>query len=309
MKLDTKLFDGVVIFTQVIESGSFSEAAEKTGHSTSFISKAITKLEQRLKTRLLHRTTRSLSLTPEGKLFHQQCVQMVADAEQAVVMLDSNQQTPTGTLKISCPVTFGLQYLQPILSIYMNLYPQIKLDIDFSDRHVDLVQDGYDLAIRATQQLDDSSLICKRISQFHAYTIATPAYLAKHGTPLTPEDLITHQCICYSNLKQPNRWVFEHSQKDTITIDVPQVIACNNADMELAMVLDGHGISRLPSFYLTKALAKNKLTVLFQDYHQPEVDIYAIYPSRKHLTPKVRCFIDLLVEHMPSQTPHTPLAD
>ncbi|MCC4833625.1 LysR family transcriptional regulator [Shewanella sp. 10N.7] len=300
MKLDTKLFDGIVIFTQVIESGSFSEAADKMGHSTSHISKAVTRLEQRLKTRLLHRTTRSLSLTPEGKLFHQQCLQIVSDAEQAVVMLDSSQQTPSGTLKLSCPVTFGLKHLQPILSMYMRLYPEVKLELDFSDRHVDLVQDGYDLAIRATHQLDDSSLICKRISQFNAYTIATPAYLAKYGIPQTPEDLITHQCICYSNLKQPNRWVFEHREKETVTIDVPQVIGCNNADMELAMVLDHHGICRLPSFYLGDALAENKLTLLFEDYLQPEIDIYAIYPSRKHLSPKVRSFIDLLVEQMPA---------
>ena len=302
MNLDPKLFDGIVIFTQVIEAGSFSVAAEKTGHSTSHISKVVTKLEQRLQTRLLHRSTRSLSLTPEGKLFHQQCVQIVKDAEQAVAMLDSSLQAPTGTLKISCPVTLGLQHLQPILSLYMRLYPLIKLDIDFSDRHVDLIQDGYDLAIRATQQLDDSNLICKRISRFHAHVIATPTYLAKHGTPQSPEDLITHQCICYTNLKHPSRWAFEHPEKETVTVEVPQVIGCNNADMELAMVLDDHGISRLPSFYLTKALAQKQLTILFTDYVQPDVDIYAVYPSRKHLTPKVRSFIDLLVEHMPANS-------
>ncbi|WP_076538309.1 LysR family transcriptional regulator [Shewanella sp. UCD-KL21] len=301
MDQDTKLFDGVVIFTQVIELGSFSLAAEKTGHSTSYVSKTVTKLEQRLNTRLLHRSTRSLSLTAEGKLFYQQCQQMVADAQAAINMIDSSLMTPYGTLKISCPVTFGLQYLQPILSLYMRMYPEVKLDIDFSDRHVDLVQEGYDLAIRATGQLTDSSLICKRIGQFHAHIVATPQYLATHGTPQVPSELARHQCICYSNLKQPDRWLFEHADGRSETVTVAQVIGCNNADMELAMVLDHHGICRLPSFYLTAALEKQQLSILFQDYIQPQIDIYAVYPSRKHLSPKVRRFIDLLVEHMPSQ--------
>ncbi|MDO6639595.1 LysR family transcriptional regulator [Shewanella sp. 5_MG-2023] len=301
MDQGTKLFDGVVIFTQVIELGSFSLAAEKTGHSTSYVSKTVTKLEQRLNTRLLHRSTRSLSLTAEGKLFYQQCQQMVADAQAAINMIDSSLMTPNGTLKISCPVTFGLQYLQPILSLYMRMYPEVKLDIDFSDRHVDLVQEGYDLAIRATGQLTDSSLICKRIGQFHAHVVATPQYLATHGTPQVPSELTEHQCICYSNLKQPDRWLFEHADGRSETVTVAQVIGCNNADMELAMVLDHHGICRLPSFYLTAALEKQQLSILFEDYIQPQIDIYAVYPSRKHLSPKVRRFIDLLVEHMPSQ--------
>ncbi|PMG49591.1 LysR family transcriptional regulator [Shewanella sp. 10N.286.52.B9] len=301
MDQGTKLFDGVVIFTQVIELGSFSLAAEKTGHSTSYVSKTVTKLEQRLNTRLLHRSTRSLSLTAEGKLFYQQCQQMVADAQAAINMIDSSLMTPNGTLKISCPVTFGLQYLQPILSLYMRMYPEVKLDIDFSDRHVDLVQEGYDLAIRATGQLTDSSLICKRIGQFHAHVVATPQYLATHGTPQVPCELTEHQCICYSNLKQPDRWLFEHADGRSETVTVAQVIGCNNADMELAMVLDHHGICRLPSFYLTAALEKQQLSILFEDYIQPQIDIYAVYPSRKHLSPKVRRFIDLLVEHMPSQ--------
>ncbi|MFS1436646.1 LysR family transcriptional regulator [Shewanella sp. 10N.286.48.A6] len=301
MDQGTKLFDGVVIFTQVIELGSFSLAAEKTGHSTSYVSKTVTKLEQRLNTRLLHRSTRSLSLTAEGKLFYQQCQQMVADAQAAINMIDSSLMTPNGTLKISCPVTFGLQYLQPILSLYMRMYPEVKLDIDFSDRHVDLVQEGYDLAIRATGQLTDSSLICKRIGQFHAHVVATPQYLATHGTPQVPSELTEHQCICYSNLKQPGRWLFEHADGRSETVTVAQVVGCNNADMELAMVLDHHGICRLPSFYLTAALEKQQLSILFEDYIQPQIDIYAVYPSRKHLSPKVRRFIDLLVEHMPSQ--------
>ncbi|MEZ9370798.1 LysR family transcriptional regulator [Shewanella sp. 10N.286.51.B2] len=301
MDQGTKLFDGVVIFTQVIELGSFSLAAEKTGHSTSYVSKTVTKLEQRLNTRLLHRSTRSLSLTAEGKLFYQQCQQMVADAQAVINMIDSSLMTPNGTLKISCPVTFGLQYLQPILSLYMRMYPEVKLDIDFSDRHVDLVQEGYDLAIRATGQLTDSSLICKRIGQFHAHVVATPQYLATHGTPQVPCELTEHQCICYSNLKQPDRWLFEHADGRSETVTVAQVIGCNNADMELAMVLDHHGICRLPSFYLTAALEKEQLSILFEDYIQPQIDIYAVYPSRKHLSPKVRRFIDLLVEHMPSQ--------
>lgn len=296
----TKLFNGVVIFTHVVNSGSFSAAAELTGHSNSYISKEINKLEARLSVRLLNRTTRSLSLTPEGKVYFEQCQQLVADAEDALTLLNQSIVQPKGKFKISCPVAFAQGYLQKILCEYMQLYPDVQLDLDLNDRRVDLVQDGFDLVIRATNQLEESSLICRKIYSCKAYTVASRDYLKRFGRPSSPAELSRHQCLCYSNLKKPNRWQYQDKNKEDIIVDVNCKVLCNSAQMELAMVLAGQGICRLPEFAMEQALKDNAVEVLFEDYLAPEVNVYAVYPSRKHLSPKVRCLVDLLTKRMPS---------
>jgi len=296
MAVNTKLFDGIVIFNQVVITGGFSAAALATGHSTSYISKEINKLEARLGNRLLNRTTRSISLTPEGKAFNNQCKQMILDAEQAQGILDQSNISPKGTLKISCPLGFGSNYLKPILVEYLAKYPEVTLDLDFSDRHVDVIQDGFDLVIRATTALEDSSLICKKLKSFKGYTVASTDYIKQHGKPQKPEELINHQCMCYANHKNPTRWMYKTPKGEVIHVDVPQKILSNNAEIQLAMVLAGHGICRLPEFYMADELKTDKLEILFDDYQTQTIDVFALYPSRKHLSPKVRCFIELLTE-------------
>ena len=295
----TKLFDGVVIFTQVVNCGSFSAAAELTGHSNSYISKEISKLETRLSVRLLNRTTRSLSLTPEGKVYFEQCQQMVFDAQDALALLNQSNVKPKGKFKISCPIAFAQGYLQNILFEYIALYPDIQLELDLNDRRVDLVQDGFDLVIRATEQLEESSLICRKIYGCKAYTIASSDYLKRFGRPGKPEQLTEHQCLCYSNLKKPNRWYYKGQSEEEFFVDVNCKVLCNSAQMELAMVLAGQGICRLPEFAMEQALKNKSIEVLFADYPTPDINVYAVYPSRKHLSPKVRCFIDLLTQRMP----------
>jgi len=295
----TKLFDGVVIFTKVVNCGSFSAAAEITGHSNSYISKEISKLEARLSVRLLNRTTRSLSLTPEGEVYFEQCQQMVFDAQDALSLLNQGNIKPKGKFKVSCPVAFAQGYLQNIISQYMQLYPDVQLEIDLNDRRVDLVQDGFDLVIRATDQLEESSLICRKIYSCKAYTVASRNYLQQFGRPSKPQELSEHQCICYSNLKVPNRWQYVDLEGKNMQVDVSAKLLCNSAQMELAMVLAGHGVCRLPEFTMEQAMEDNPLEILFPEYAAPDIHVYAIYPSRKHLSPKVRCFIDLLIELMP----------
>ena len=296
LALDTKLFDGVVIFTQVVSSGSFTAAAELTGHSTSYISKEINKLEARLGVRLLNRTTRSLGLTPEGKLYFQQCQQLVQDAEQALGLVSQEQAMPKGTLRVSCPVALSLNYLQPVMSKYMALYPQVNLELDLNDRKVDVIQDGFDVVIRATHQLEESSLICRKIHRSQSYTVASHDYIAKHGKPEHPNELSHHRCICYSNLKAPTKWPFHDKDGKPFTVDVTPSLMCNSSAMELAMVLDGHGVCRLPAFTMQDALDSGALVTLFDDYTPLSVDVYVVYPSRKHLLPKVRRFIDLIAQ-------------
>jgi len=296
----TKLFDGIVIFTQVVNSGSFSAAAELTGHSNSYISKEINKLEARLSVRLLNRTTRSLSLTAEGKIYFEQCQQMVFDAQDAIALLNQSIIKPKGKFKISCPVAFAQGYLQAVLSEYMQLYPDVQLELDLNDRRVDLIQGGFDLVIRATDQLEESSLICKKIYNSKGYTVASYDYLQRFGRPSRPEQLLDHHCLCYSNLKKPTRWHYSSQDKEEFFVDVPCKVLCNSAHMELAMVLAGHGICRLPKFVMEEEIKSGKLEVLFPNYLAPDINVYAVYPSRQHLSPKVRCFIDLLTQRMPS---------
>ncbi len=298
MTLGMNLFDGIVAFTKVVNCGGFSAAAKATGHSTSYISKEINKLETRLGVRLLNRTTRSISLTPEGKVYFQQCEQMVSDAEGILGELDNNKLHPKGLLKISCPVSFGLNYLQPILSEFMHLYPDINLELDLNDRQVDVVQDGFDLVVRASAQLDESSLICRKIMSSKAHIIASKAYVSKHGKPEHPRELEQHQCICYSNLAAPTKWPFSGSGEQDFSIDVTANILCNSAQMELAMVLADHGICRLPEFAIKELMGSDKIECLFTDFDPVIIDVFAVYPSKKHLSPKIRLLIDLLVSRL-----------
>ena len=295
---DNKLFEGIVVFVNVVNSGGFSAAAEKLGHSTSFISKEINKLESRLGVRLLNRTTRTIGLTPEGESYYSQCQQLIEDATTATNLITQHDVSPKGRLKLSCPVQFAHSHLQPIISEYLSRYPNVSLDLNLSDRHLDVVGDGYDLVIRATAQLDESSLICRKIYSAKGYTIVSQRYLDKHGIIYHPRELARHNCICYSNLKMPNRWDYQDKDGKTFIVDVPDKILCNEGRMLRKMVMDGHGVARLPSFYVEEDIQEGELIALFDEFPSTTIDVFAIYPSRQHLSPKVRSFIDLLIEKL-----------
>ncbi|WP_318444685.1 LysR family transcriptional regulator [Photobacterium leiognathi] len=293
---NNQLFDGIALFVQVVKSGGFGAAAQVMGHSNSYVSKEIVKLENRLGVRLLNRTTRSISLTPEGKSYYQECLQLISDAEQAVAHITQSTVAPKGTLKMSCPVWFGKHYLKDVFSAYLTRYPDVVIDLDMSDKAIDVIGDGYDLVIRASAKLDESSLICKRIYSSRICTVASPEYLAKHGRPIHPTELSSHHCFCYSNLKKSNIWDYIDKAGNQTSVDVHQRIRSNNTEMSLALVCNGDGIIRLPEFYIEQQIKTGELILLFEDYVFPMVDVYALYPTRKHLASKVRCFLDLIDE-------------
>ncbi|WP_305374639.1 LysR family transcriptional regulator [Photobacterium leiognathi] len=293
---NNQLFDGIALFVQVVKSGGFGAAAQAMGHSNSYVSKEIVKLENRLGVRLLNRTTRSISLTPEGKSYYQECLQLISDAEQAVAHITQSTVAPKGTLKISCPVWFGKHYLKHVFSAYLTRYPDVVIDLDMSDKAIDVIGDGYDLVIRASAKLDESSLICKRIYSSRICTVASPEYIAKHGRPIHPTELSSHHCFCYSNLKKSNIWDYMDKAGNQTSVDVHQRIRSNNTEMSLALVCNGDGIIRLPEFYIEQQIKTGELILLFEDYVFPMVDVYALYPTRKHLASKVRCFLDLIDE-------------
>lgn len=298
MVINSKLLDGLVIFSHVVKAGSFTQAAESSGHSTSYISKAVNKLEQRLGVRLLHRTTRSLSLTPEGQLYFQMCEQIIEDALQAENAIVGKQGEAQGLLKISCPISYGLANLSPILSRYTELNPKVQLDIDLNDRKVDLIADGFDIVIRAALQLEDSSLISRKISQSESIILASPQYLKKHGTPQHPKDLVRHKIINYSNLKQPEIWHFQDEQGDPLQVQLDSFILTNSSTLEVNLAVDGQGIFRVPRFVLGDELATGKLVEILSDWSKPQIGIYMVYPSRKHMSAKVRSFIDFVMQEL-----------
>ncbi|WP_419238670.1 LysR family transcriptional regulator [Photobacterium leiognathi subsp. mandapamensis] len=293
---NNQLFDGIALFVQVVKSGGFGAAAQAMGHSNSYVSKEIVKLENRLGVRLLNRTTRSISLTPEGKSYYQECLQLISDAEQAVAHITQSTVAPKGTLKISCPVWFGKHYLKDVFSAYLTRYLDVVIDLDMSDKAIDVIGDGYDLVIRASAKLDESSLICKRIYSSRICTVASPEYIKKYGRPIHPTELSSHHCFCYSNLKKSNIWDYMDKAGNQTSVDVHQRIRSNNTEMSLALVCNGDGIIRLPEFYIEQQIKTGELILLFEDYVFPMVDVYALYPTRKHLASKVRCFLDLIDE-------------
>lgn len=298
MAFDSQLLDGIVIFSDVVATGSFTKAAEMSGHSTSYISKEINKLEARLGVRLMQRTTRSLSLTPEGEVYYQQCQQIIEDAEQAQNLVSGGQAEPQGTLNISCPTSFAMARLQGVFSDFIRQYPKVDLNIDLSNRKVDLIADGFDIAIRATRQLEDSSLISRKIYHSDGIVVAAPSYLKHFGEPETVADLAHHQAITYSHLKQPDIWQFKNSHGETETIKVSSRIQTNSSELEISLCVAGHGVMLMPRFNFNGELEREELVEVLQDYTHPDIGVYVVYPSRKHLSAKVRCFIDFVSKEL-----------
>ena len=298
MAIKSKFLDGIVIFVHVVKAGSFTQAADISGHSTSYISKEVNKLEARLGVRLLHRTTRSLSLTPEGELYFQRCQQIIEDAEQAENAIIGKQGEPHGVLRISCPISYGLSNISPILSKFTEEHPKIQLDLDLNDRKIDLISDGFDVVIRAAIHLEDSSLISRKITQSEALVLASPGYLAKHGVPQHPYDLDRHKIISYSNLKQPNIWLFQDHNGDSIQVHVESHVLTNNSTLEIDLGVADQGIFRVPRFALKDELETGTLVEVFSDWAKPSIGVYMVYPSRKHMSAKVRSFIDFVMEEL-----------
>ncbi len=291
-----KLFEGMEVFVAVVESGSFTAAAERSGHSTSYISKEITKLEERLGVRLLQRTTRRLSLTPEGESYFEQSKLLVEAASDAFDSVSGNQSEPQGILRVTCPVGLAQTKLQPWLAEFSLTYPKVHLELDLNDKKVDIIEQGFDVGIRASDRLEDSTLISRKLSQWHGVTIASPAYLKQFGMPSSFEELAQHRVMTYSNAKSPNKWQYTDQNGGEREVVVKAQMSSNSGGMSLAMCKAGLGIARIPSFYLTDELQNGELVELFSDLPKNQLGLYVVYPSRKHMTAKVRAFIDFLAD-------------
>jgi DNA-binding transcriptional LysR family regulator len=287
---------GMAVFARVVDAGSFTAAATQLGMSKSAVSKAIAALEDRLGARLLNRTTRRLALTEVGRAFYQRCARIVAEAEEAELAVTHLQVAPRGTLRVNAPVSFGTLHLGLALADFLARYPELKVEIELTDRFVDLLEEGYDVAVRIASALPDSSLIARRITVNEAVVCASPTYWRRHGRPRAPQDLTRHACITYAYNPYPHEWAFLDPDGRPLTVRVDGPLHTNNGDAALHAALAGLAVVRLPRFICAPDLAAGRLEAVLDDALPPPNGIYAIYPHSRHLSAKVRAFVDFLLE-------------
>jgi DNA-binding transcriptional LysR family regulator len=286
-------FQELNVFAAVVDAGSFVGAAEALEMSKPAVSRHVAELESRLGVRLLQRTTRRLSLTEEGEVFYARASDVLASLQEAESEITSRTGKAAGQLKVSAPVSFGLLHLAPLWAGFMARHPDVVLDLTLSDRMVDLVEEGFDIAIRIAR-LPSSSLVSRKLSSTRLVLCATPRYLKTHGTPKTPADLARHTVLAYSLLSSGESWEFDGPQGHA-SVKVNPRLRTNSGDTCRAVALQHLGIIIQPSFLVADELRSGALVEVMPQYRSLEFGIYAVYPSRKHVLPKVRLLIDYLV--------------
>ena len=288
------------IFVELVQAGSATEAARRMSIATSAVSRRLKELEQRLGTELLHRTTRSMALTEDGRAYYSRCVQILEDLREADREVSSRSQELQGTLRIATPWSFGVSYLVPAVTEFMQLHPEIRVDLDMDDRRVDLVAEGIDIAIRIGE-LQDSSLMARRLAPVSHIVAASPTYLQRHGYPQSPDDLSQHAGLCYANLKSPGQWVYFDVAGNKRTVRVPIRLRSSNGEALCHAAMAGLGILCEPSFITSRAITQGLLQPLLLDYRWYQMAVYAVYPPTRHLSPRVRRFIDFLSQRFGEQ--------
>ena len=287
--------DMMEAFARVAETGSFSEAARRLKSSKSAVSRQVSALETALGTRLLHRTTRALTLTETGQRYYESVARILTEIEEADSAVKQLQASPRGTLRIAAPVSFSLLHLADTLPLFLAQCPEIEMDVVMNDRYVDLIEEGFDLAIRLGR-LSESSLVARKLAPMRSAVCASPDYLAQHGTPEVPDALAAHQCLCYSNLNRSEEWRFIRPGGRPWRVEINGRLRINNGDLLRRAALDGLGIVNLPTFLIGPDLNAGRLVSLLEHYIPQDRGIYAVYAHARHLAPKIRAFVDFLSE-------------
>lgn len=281
------------VFVQLVESQSATKAAERMDVAVSAISRRMKDLETRLGVQLVRRTTRRMNLTDSGTLYYRYCRQILDDIDEARQAVTSTKKELSGSLKIATPLTFGASHMAPAIAAFVHSHPEIMIDVDMSDRRVDLIEEGFDLAIRVGE-LEDSTLIAKRLAPVNHVVCASPDYLNTHGIPTTPDELKDLPALCYSHLKNPDSWQYTTPSGDKGTVKVGVRMQSNNGDALREAAVAGLGLLCEPTFIVHSAVEKGLLKPVLTDYKWYGMNVYAIYPQTRHLSSKVRAFIDFL---------------
>jgi len=288
-------FTAINAFVRVVESGSFARAAARLDVSVSSISRHVAELEAHLDARLLNRTTRRLSLTESGRVFHERCVQLLADLEEAEQSANAGTITPRGTLRLSASITFGVRHLASAVAAFIARYPAMRFDIELSDRAVDLVEEGFDAALRIGA-IGSQNLVGRKVGTTALVCCASPRYIERHGEPRKPEDLARHVCLTYEYAAVRDLWPFRDRQGRERNVRVAGPIHANNGRFLEALAVEGVGIAYEPDFIVGPDVRGGRLVQILARFQPPPSSIYMVYPSRRHLSAKVRVFTDFLVE-------------
>jgi DNA-binding transcriptional LysR family regulator len=293
-KLPLDILAGMVVFAQVVDAGGFSAAARVIGVSKSAVSKQVSALEDRLGARLLQRTTRQMSLTEVGSAFLERCRRVLAEAEEAEAAVTALQAAPRGVLRINGPMTFGTLHLAAAIPEFMARHPGLVVDLTLNDRFVDLVEEGYDMALRIGR-LPDSSLVARRIAPARRVLVASPAYIASRGAPHSLADIAAHDCLCYAYLATGDEWRFDGPAGEE-SVKVSGRLRANNGEVLLEAARAGTGIAALPTFIVGPDLKAGRLVRVLPAHDNCSSSISAVWPQGKHLSLKVRAFVDFLLE-------------
>ncbi|MGV2863442.1 LysR family transcriptional regulator [Achromobacter sp. AGC39] len=287
---------GIGVFVLVAQAGSFAEAGRALGVSPSAVGKSIARMEARLKVRLFHRSTRQLALTPEGEKFLDRCRRILAEVEAAELELSAASHAPQGKLRVSLPRYSGLFDIS--IASFMRQYPDVELDLDFTDRMVDVIGEGYDAAVR-TGEMDDSGLKRRRLGPFRRVLAASPHYLRQHGTPKRAADLLGHACLHYRYpaTGRLEKWPFKLGP-DAQAPELPLTLVCNSVEMRIALAVGGQGIACLPDFTIRRELAAGQLQLVMEDRTRGGGTMWALWPASRQASPKLRVFIDHLAQHL-----------
>lgn len=287
------------VFAAVVDAGSFAAAADRLGLSRAMTSKYVGHLEAHLGTRLLHRTTRRLGLTESGAAYHERCAQILMEIAEAEASATHLTVKPQGTLRVALPIAFSIRHIAPLISTYLAKYPDVRIDATLSDRRVDLIEEGLDLALRAGPS-PEPGLIAHRLASDKVVICGAPAYLQRHGVPTSPGDLAGHNCMLYTYSSAGSEWTLRGPDGEH-TVKVAGTVRANNGDLLKQLAMDGIGLLRQPGFLVGDEIRAGRLVEVLQDYTLDPIGIYAVYPSRKHLSAKIRTFVDYLAEHLPGR--------
>lgn len=285
----------MLVFTEVVDAGSFTAAARRLSLSKASVSREISALEGRLGTQLLRRTTRRMSLTEVGEVFYARCQRVAEEAEQAERSVGELQAEPRGEIRLAAPMSFGHLHLAPLLPGFLARHPKLRIHLDVTDRMVDLVREKFDLSVRIGARPRETTVVQRRLCPLRFAICASPAYLKKHGTPRAPEELREHNCLGYTS--PPERWTFSGGR----TIPTKGNLNIDNGDGLRRIALAGHGVVYLPTFLVGEDLRAGRLVRLLADHLDLEGGVFAVYPESRHLSPKVRALIDYLAASLGSE--------
>ncbi len=289
-------FEDLQAFVAVVEAGSFTAAAERLGLAKSAVSRRVSTLEDRLGVQLLRRTTRRLNLTESGRSFYARSARILADLDEAESAVAQQHGELRGTLRVALPLSFGIRHMVRPIAEFSRQHPHVTFDLDLNDRRIDLLEEGADLAVRIGR-LADSSLIAKRLFDARTVVCGAPAYFEKHGMPRTIQDLEARHCLVYANLSEPTKWVCRDKDGVAHRIDVTPAMSASSGDFLCAAAAEGLGIAMQPTFIAGEAIGRGDLVPILTDYDWPVTPAYAIYPPTRHLSYRVRAFIDFLAEY------------